>query len=668
MRWKEYEDKFKAGFDNGVLVEVLKEGTDFAGLGQVQWGRRKLRSDELPIMPLITTPNGYVVRRLEFEEVQKEGEEIVISLAPHVAPVGRMEWLCYDGQDRWNVGTWGQDPVRDRGGMLQVALAPVQREIAGVSFVGFSYAYRFRSRKYHVYRIHDRATWELGGWATGNSFWMHGPFNDPQKTIQNKQDAFTTAWVGEDAEGQALQLQQFLPLFTHLQGFGFQFDAHSLLLTAFEEVFHCRSLFQKEEGRNCLVHWHQLCSDLAGLVEFPPLQVLCVDRESEDQADMANLYSAIRNELQAQYRGQTGVSPERAEPGGCLDGACPDERSMERGMDSLAGAACKRVFVPHLLEVNAPEDETVAAGRQAEKRARKVIEDMHSRALEAYLSLADCCAGWVLADSLEGEEPVAAGAALVAEALRDQETWDRLLEHMRKLKKEFGVDGLFAADVLRSVADDLAWVGQPGRNRIARSSGTIRSLQARRIKLVKALQQMGYRCTVRGLGGLDTPGRAVPYEYIAGREYMFRDAALRFPAEQISEEGDDLVEAFFRGCANRVAYTLPCRVNTARRDGLPEWWEDSFAAINRASQAVREYMERGCLLPGGRGVLWRGGAPDVTVLWAYKDFARKVEPRCEVFDVIASEPVEVEEEGNQFQAEQCCVYLIQCTEPAEEAS
>ncbi len=656
MRWKEHEKNYKLRFDNGISVEILKDGSRYGGLGRIKYGRRKLRCDELPIMPLITTPNGFEVCRLEFEDIQKDEQSVTLHLRPFVVPRGRMEWLCCDGEDRWHVGAWDQEPRRDRGGMLELTLTGLTRRIEGMSFAGFSYSYAFHSRKYHAFRIHDRSTWELGGWATGNSFWMAGPFNEPHKTFQNKDDSFTSAWCRDDDE--FVQLQQFLPLFTRLQGFTFQFDRHHVLVTAFEQPFHCRSLFQKESGRNYLVHWHQLCGGLGGSLRFPALQVLCAKDESDSDTDRANQYRAVCRHLHQQYRAKTGIVFTPARVSGCVEGIGRDSKGIRKGLDGLARTACERVYLPGLMRAHEPESDTVADRRQAARAVSEVLEEVRARGLEAALSLGDCCCEWLIEPS-ETEESARPGAGtdLVAAALRGEEEWQFLLDHMRRIKRDFEVDALFAEDMLESLTDEFDWTGPPGRGRVARSPAVIRSLQDRRLRLTAELQQMGYRCLTRGIGELATPGMSCQGGFLEGWEFMFRDRVMSFPAGRLVDADDDPFATYFRACANRNSFMPIYHLDRGTWGQLDDWWEQGFAAVNRAYQAVREHMDRCRLLPGDRGLLWEGPHTEVRALWCYREFPHPVDCRAEVFDVMDSRPVPVEE--GRFKARRFHVYLIQ---------
>ena len=59
MQLKKDQKGYRCSFGDGVFVQVLADGKDFGGLGDVRLKRRTLRSAELPILPLLSTPDGY---------------------------------------------------------------------------------------------------------------------------------------------------------------------------------------------------------------------------------------------------------------------------------------------------------------------------------------------------------------------------------------------------------------------------------------------------------------------------------------------------------------------------------------------------------------------------------------------------------------------------------
>jgi len=658
MQLRQHEDSYRLRFDNGMSLDFRARDGVFLGLGNVLFGRRKLRSPELPIMPLIEAPDGWRVTELRIKDIKQGKRRVTIEMMPYVQRTGRMDWLCADGQERWDVGAWQEPAVRDRGGSLRLVLRAVERTIGGVPFVGFSYSYKFRSRKHCSHRLHDRATWELGGWARGNSFWMQAPFGALQTTIKNKADFFSTAWRGGDG---GMELQQFLPLFTALQGFTFQFDSRSLLVTTFEEPFAVRSLFQKDRGRNYLVHWHVLCSDMTGSLEFPALQVLCADTGELDEAARTDQYCAVREELHRQFAGQLGVNREPAVPAVCLaaDGAARTEQ-LKRLLGELAHAGFDRVYMPELMS-------ELPGSAPARKRVSTVIDHAHQLGLQVATPLADCaCASpTVEEDSVDGEpqQPMRDGHVLMYRALVDPLARRALLGRLRDARRTYGVDVVFAGRSFDGVGAPFHWHAASvascrghGKGRGANDApGAILSLDGRRWDLVAELQRLGYVCALQGVGGLASLDAAPRLEAVYGREQMCRDCVVRFSPDQFPEHVEP-VRAYFQGCANRVSCAVEC---DAEADGGANGrrWLPGCAAVNRAYHAVRDHMEHSRCLPKGRGVLWTGSDPDVVVLWTYRDFAWRVGPDAEVFDVTAQQPVDVS--SGAFHPGALRVYLAQ---------
>jgi hypothetical protein len=94
---------------------------------------------------------------------------------------------------------------------------------------------------------------------------------------------------------------------------------------------------------------------------------------------------------------------------------------------------------------------------------------------------------------------------------------------------------------------------------------------------------------------------------------------------------------------------------------MAPWWTADMSAVNNACHAVAEHMEEMRILPGGRGVLWTGADPDVQVLWCLRKFRWEVGEEADVFEVVASRPVEPQ--AGSFAAEPLCVYLVQGAVP-----
>ncbi len=641
MELREHKDSFRVEFENGVSVEIRRQGGTFGGIGRVRCGTRDLRSPELPILPLIISPDGYRVHRLEIEQVRPDDEGVVLTLRPYVDLSGRTEERDRGGEDCWNVASWAQQPVRDRGGMVWLRLKEANRRIGDMELRGFSYGYKFRSRKYRVCRLHDRATWELNGRATGNVLYMRGHPEGPRRVIRNKKDEFTTARL----DGDGLRAQ-FRPLFTELQGFSFQFTRSNVLVTAFQEPFPCMSLLQKSRGWNYIVHWHQLCGDghgKAGSLDFPALEVLCADSVAREESKRLSQYEAVRGDLSERYHRAFGLQREQAVCCGELHASSGlSKAELGRGVARLAGAGCTEVIVPGLLvgcDKLAPgrggRSEATADAEGARERIRTIVGLAHRRGMEVGTFLGPAAVQGVNENGPQGPgggKGDALGTALAA------------------LKREFALDVLYLEAGSRAAhsQDPTGGGGAGSGNELATA-----------IAFHRAAQQQGYRFGRNGPDLFGLSGRAVPYRVLRHNEFFYRDSAMRFPHEEVLAAGDDPHEAYFRGYANRLCYRVRFGGKDGGRPGLDAWWDAGFAAVNRAYTLVEEHMRFASALPGGKGVLWSPSAAgdDVRVLWAFVGFTWQVGEQASAYDVMAAGPVKLE--GGRLEVQPNRVYLVQ---------
>jgi len=647
MRVSEHEDHLAVRFDNGVSVDVLRSDGVFDGLGVVRAGRRKLRSDELPILPLIRTPDGQEAARLELRHVEPVDGGLRLTMLPFMQRSGMAEWRGDDGRQRWDVADWGGEPVCDRGGLLELTLRPVSRQLGGVAFEGFSYAWHYRSRKYPIWRIHDRGTWELGGYAAGNRFWMRGPFNPPRVTLRKAERYTTAGWSRPDAD--APSVRQFQPLMTSLQGFAFQFDAQGLLVTVPEALCHCRSMFQKAAGANYFVHWHQLCADLSGSVAFPAMQVLYAGDTAADESARVDQYCGVRHDLETTFRTECGQAMPRGAISGVLHSdAATRVREFERGLDALVHAGCRHVLMPDILAGAAPRDPTPERAATALRRVRGVIDRAHRRSVRVGIPLHETCRPWVMQGCATDDPPETRPGDLPVQALLHRDAADLMLTHMQSLRSVLAPDILYCRQACLGAIHELNtdWPGPPrptrGRGqgsqdpRFAETGGLVRSLQGTHLSMQSALHRIGYTCLPVGLVGMGGTLPDSACAHVEGAEFMYRDALPSFPLRNLTAAGIDPFQAWFRACAWRAGYVVPCQANQSVRGGLPTWWRKPYAAVNLAFQSVHDYMLSSHALPRGRGVIWSDGDGEVSVLWTFAEMRWKVQRSDVVFDVLGS--------------------------------
>jgi hypothetical protein len=531
-----------------------------------------------------------------------------------------MHWHCLHGQGPWSIGPWGLKPLRDRGGRLWLRLREVNQLIGNLEFRGFSYGYKFRSRRYRINCIHDRATWELNGRATGNSLYMRGHHESPRRTIRGKSEEFTTA-----RPEQSKPPLQFLPLFSELQGFTFQFNRRGVLITAFEKPLPCLSLIQKDRRRNYIIHWHQLYhpdGKESLCLDFPALEVMWTDAKASGEVERIGHYEAVRNELYARYREVLGIQSAQALPAGELASPAGSRLlEVEQGIDKLAQAGCAEVLLPWALDEIAadPASETASAAALTDGleagRLKRVVEMAHKRGMQA-------------------------GALLDTSAAPPG--WRKALQaFLRRKKKEILLDSVY-----------LAGNSTPGAHPTQRLSE-----EAETLSLCRALQSMGYRYGADGCGVLGISTQAEPYDLVRNNEFLYKNSVVPFPYKQVRATSDDPHAAYFRGYANRLCYSVRAGGTGEKKTTLEDWWDEDFAAINRAFCAVHEHMY--CLRPlgGDRGVLWHDAAKQVGVLWAYREFLWRTGEQARVYNVTDRKAVRLQERG--FAARPLCVYLVQ---------
>ena len=655
MKVRDRRDHLQVEFDNGVSVEVRKAGRLYGGIGQVRCGRRDLRCPDLPILPVVHTEDGYRLAHLELDNVRQGRDELTISMRPYMTLCGHMQERAGDGEPLWNVGPWTNGPVRDRGGALWLCLREVNYYFDGLELRGFSYGYRLRSRRHRASRIHDCSTWELGGRATGNTLVMRGHPQSPCKAFRNKSATFTTARVQD-----GVVAGQFLPLFTELQGFTFQFDRRGILVTAFEKPFPCLSLVQKDRGRNCLVHWHQLCGVPARkgtCLSFPSLEVMFADVRARGEAERLNQYEVLRQDIYERYAKACGLQEELAScAGGFVRGGCQSRADIERCLKTLARAECAEVMVTDLL---APA-EAGAQDKEAEGRAgpapsaaqadRKRISDIASVARRYRMEVAGSLSPLLHRGAERGPLPPGGSAAPVCSVCGDHARIASLLDDVRK---KFSLDAVYL--------NGLPGAEDAPAARLCAECAPHKQFAAT-LAFHRLGQQRGFRCAMGGGGPLGLTCWQIPYSAIRNRELLYRDSVMPFPYKEVVEVEKDTHLAYFRGYASRLCYWVGFRGGQAA-GGLEEWWDARYAAINKAYNAVHDHMAAPWLLDGESGVVWFGpeGEEDVNVLWAYREVAWEVGPEAAVYDVMAGRSLAIR--GDEFTARPLRVYLVQGARP-----
>lgn len=277
--------------DNGVCIELLADGGHFLGLGDVRCDGVCLRSPRRPMFVSIRNPSG--VELCEYQLVRRtdSAEGTTLEFKMKQRDTGLMEWMVHTVRNRCSTADWTQPPVTAQGTTLTLVIRPVDRTIGNRRYAGFCYQYHYESLTIPVYKILDRATWELGGKAQGNEFWMRSSFVPSIVKMGSAEQFYSTEWYVADCANP--NVFQFLPLQTELQGFSFTTAQEGILVTWPTCVSHVRSLFEKPRGCDEIVHLHEHCGDLAYQFTSAPIEVLFSPGETT-RVDRANAYDDVR--------------------------------------------------------------------------------------------------------------------------------------------------------------------------------------------------------------------------------------------------------------------------------------------------------------------------------------------------------------------------------------
>ncbi|MGI4787326.1 MAG: hypothetical protein ACRYFS_00605 [Janthinobacterium lividum] len=337
--------------NNGLTLTLCRQGETFAGIGAVHTGGVPLRSGHQPAFVEIWTPDG--VALTDFRVVHQEAgpDGIAITLEAQ-AQAGRLsEWMLHETRQRLNTEDFVPKTQPAPGTTLQLVIKPVVREIGGQEAAGFVYQYRYHSPEYPIYKILDKATWEVGGAAVENTFWLRNSFAPSIYPITESSQSYSTEWYLPTASNP--NIFQFLPWQTTLEGFTMTTHTAGTLITWATEVSHIRSLFEKPAGAGEIRHWHEHCGDLSSDFSTAPLEVLWLPG-TRDRVGYLNLYESVRDLVYGTLHEQIGMRRERASSYGVIEEwGVPDiDRYRTLGLPRLHDAGVKAVFLPNEFENN----------------------------------------------------------------------------------------------------------------------------------------------------------------------------------------------------------------------------------------------------------------------------------------------------------------------------
>lgn len=669
------KDRIRLEGRNGIALEIGMKDGRILGIGAVTLDGKPLRSAKEWIWPEIATPYGNQLEYLEYVDQRQEDGAIVIQTRPYFCVGHSMDWMQQDMHPIVNMRSWSAPPESPEGATFEWIFREVNESFGGSEYKGFSYAFRFRMPGRPIYQIHDKATWELGGNATGTGWIIRGG-NEPYIKFESD----TPMYSGWDfARSPNPHIFQHKPLYTQLQGFTFQYDNEHVLITVHDRPSHVRSAFLRLPNDPCVVHFNQFCFDLTEEHATPARKILVATRADKSETGLKNHYLRARDFIQEQHRKHYGLTYDKTQP--CSHLECPGLAAMDRypkAFRQLKEWGIKRAFI---MPIWRSPDTDINPVFDKQKGRFGVFGNL---CCPLELEIAELYGGWEGFEQLmsqaaaEGIEPSIwhashfssltslteripdlfcrdqagqynrnnYGHVLMTVNQRSQAYQGYLLSCYRKAKS-LGLKGLFHDSHFNEATDTINFLhGLYGSEERAPSAGfaypddlqhndEILSMHDTCLDLQRQLQnEIGLFYMVESEGTLGTPQTSPDYVDLHNNEWIYSNMESATDLHDLELAGIEPVEAYFRGLSTRLIFQVS--IDPSHFPGpqsVANWWQpEAMVPLNVAFSRVEHVMEEMWLLEDARGVEWRSEYGKV--IFAYKDFNTRFEKPMTVLDAV----------------------------------
>ena len=702
---------------NGLSFELCSSHGVFLGLGRITAGGIPLRSGRRPMFVEIRNPSGIALRDYAIARKQVSPTRVVLDFSIKCQQGGIMDWMVHTVRNRYSVTDWTRPPEAARGTRLRLEIRAVNRTIGGHPFVGFSYQYRYKSRTIPVYKILDRGTWEPGGRAVGNEFWMRNCFTPSIVPIASARQFHSTEWYLPSCDNP--NIFQFLPLQTELQGFTFTAGRAGVLVTWASEVAHVRSLFEKPRQADELVHWHEHCGDLGYDLATAPVEVLWVPGKF-DRVARANVYEAVKELVHDALHAQVGLRRERIGTFGMIEewGNADMARYTQLGLPKLLDAGMTTVYVANHFENNM---NTWGIGNMCSTVDYKVAESVGADRLREFCRKAQaggarvCMWGNTSISALtplfrwrngradrirflptensidsmlkEAKAPFVRNPSNAIEAdhytpafcvlnLRDPAVRAYWLKRWKEAHDEVGLGGIFLDSSFNLSSDKFHFrqttqATQSGATAdqthllgnyrpAAEPPAEVLSQYRAHLDLMREMQAIGYEYNNEDLGVFGTHRHGPGIEARLDSLFLWADCVANFDPAAIRKRGADPEDVFFRGLAYRQMWAVHWDIagdalsfNYSGVRNADDRPTARHLTLLKAYNEIEARMFGREILQGEVGVRYRCGGTHV--LWAFEDGVLPLEGKGTIRDVLAGTVVE----GCRIEAQKHRIYVAE---------
>lgn len=605
----------KIELPNGIALSLCYENDIFKGFSDVSAHNIKLRNSQRPFFVSIRNPWGIRLCDFRIEKIIKKKSAVKFTFSSNSIVESPMEWQLHDCRPLQNTGDWCGKAKPAKSTSLSMTLQAISRKIGKLDFYGFSYLYAYKSKDIPIYYILDRATWETGGGAVGNELWFRNANFPSISKIKSVSQHFSSEWFLDNCLNP--NIFQFLPLQTHLQGFTMTVSKEGVLITWSPEPAHIRTLLEKQQGMDDIVHMHEHCADLSKSFRTTPMEILFLNG-SFDRTALANIHGDMIDLVYYTLHRKTGIHREYASTYGQIEewGDADIETYRHEGLPALANAGIKNIELANhfrnnmntwgvsnmccnvdlKLSENVGEDKLKAfcndatkrgirvfmwgntavstlsykfAQRQGKAKGIKFLDDEENSIIKV---IAKSKSPYVRTTygSIDADHYAPDFCVL---NIRDKTILKYWMDSWKYLHDKIGISGIFLDSSFNISSDKFNWVYNPeyGRNNSAtmdqtgllgkqrpktEPQATIESMYFAHLALIRKMQKAGFKYCGEdsGVFGLHRNGPDLLNRI--DNLFMWNEFICQFDAEKLRRAGHDPDDIFFRGLAFRIIWDL----------------------------------------------------------------------------------------------------------------
>jgi len=330
--------------------EILTEGEELRGIGQIHIGETLVRSGRLPLRPYTQSFQGAEMVAWRFLGVETTAEAVRVKAEAIFRPMPVKLMRDHSFDPVHEMADWDAPQVAGTG-RLDLVFTPAADAFNGVEFAGFSYQYEYASDTLPLFYLMDMASWELDGDIVGATAYSQSSCSAPVAHF----DA-DTAWSTEGILHFLVEDNNQNPIMTHNLprwashgSFDFQYKGDNTLIGVFDHVDLIRSVLVREAGKPELKAFDKHIFDET-LSYATSAKKILLNRAAKTTLDQQNLWTWIYTEVDDRARAEYGIKEEL--PVFCLYQNYWDNFTVDSYYKDLLPAAIKvgarRLFLDNL--------------------------------------------------------------------------------------------------------------------------------------------------------------------------------------------------------------------------------------------------------------------------------------------------------------------------------